>query len=203
MTQEQIIEAADKADWNCTIKKDANGYHIAFNTDSPCGQDVWCEFDVERLYQIEDEVYQYWQAYDPEEEALLWHGANRGEPQSIRDLLDDMDWVDDMLERLDMALSGKDLPDPNKIDLTREANNLRAKCLSVLVEHSHLAKPSKFNFDAKGFANPDECSKYEEIIFLDYRWWLVDGDELLYQTECMPLEEFCEMVDNIINGKEK
>ena len=112
-----------------------------------------------------------------------------------------MDWVDDMLERLDMALSGKDLPDPNKIDLTREANNLRAKCISVLVEHSHLAKPSEFNFDAKGFANPDNCSKYEEIIFLDYKWWLVDGDKLLYQVECMPLEEFCEMVDRIINNK--
>lgn len=201
MTQKQIIDAADKADWDCKINKDKNGYHIAFNTDSPCGQDVWCEFDVERLNQIQNEVYQYQQAYDPDEEAKLWHGQNRGEPSSLRDLLADIDWVDDMLERLYMALSGKDLPDPNKIDLTREANNLRAKCLSVLVEHSHLAKPSKFNFDAKGFANPDECSKYEEIIFLDSRWWLVDGDELLYQTECMPLEEFCEMVDRIINNK--
>ena len=199
MTRRMIERLAEKAGWNCTIKKDANGYHIAFNTDSPCGQDVWCEFDVERLYQIEDEVYQYWQAYDPDEEAKLWHGQNSGEPSSLRDLLADMDWVDDMLERLYMALSGKDLPDPNKIDLTREANNLRDKCLSVLVEHSHLAKPSKFNFDAKGFANPDECSKYEEIIFLDCRWWLVDGDELLYQVECMPLEELCEMVDSIIN----
>ena len=198
MTQKQIIEAADKAGWDCTIKKDANGYHIAFNTDSPCGQDVWCEFDVERLNQIEDEVYQYWQAYDPDEAALLWHGANRGEPTSMRELLDDMDWVDDMLERLDMALSGKDLPDPNKIDLTREANNLRCKCLSVLVEHSHLAEPSRFNYDAKGFANPDVCSRYEEIIFLDSKWVLLDGRGLQYNVTCMGLEEFCEMVDAIV-----
>lgn len=199
MTQKQIIDAAERAGWNCKIKKAKFGYDICFNTDSPCNQDVNCEISVRTLDEVPDEVYEYWQAYDPEEEAMLWFGANRGEPKSLRKLLDDMDWVDDMLERLDMALSGKDLPDPNKIDLTREANNLRAKCLSVLVEHSHLAKPSKFNYDAKGFANPDECSKYEEIIFLDCRWWLVDGDELLYQVECMPLEEFCQMVDGIIN----
>lgn len=198
MTRRMIERLAEKAGWNCTIKKDANGYHIAFNTDSPCGQDVWCEFDVERLYQIRDEVYQYWQEYDPEEAALLWYGANRGEPKSLRKLLADMDWVDEMLERLCMSLSGKELHGANKIDLTREANNLRCKCLSKLVEYSHLAGPGRFNYDAKGFANPDECSKYEEIIFLDCLWWLVDGDGLLYQTECMPLEEFCQMVDAIV-----
>lgn len=104
MTQKQIIDAADKAGWDCKINKDKNGYHVAFNTDSPCGQDVWCEFNVARLYQIEDEVYQYWQAYEPEEAALLWHGANRGEPKSLRKLLADMDWVDEMLHELSEEL---------------------------------------------------------------------------------------------------
>ena len=104
MTQKQIIDAADKAGWDCKIEKTKNGYDICFNTYSPCGQDVNCEISVRTLDKVPDEVHEYWQAYDPEEEAMLWFGANRGEPESLRELLDDMDWVDNMLEDLSTEL---------------------------------------------------------------------------------------------------
>ena len=100
MTRNQIEQAAERAGWNCKIKKHKNGYDICFHTDSPCGQDVNCEISVRTLDEVPDEVHEYWKAYDPEEETMLWFGANRGEPKSLRKLLDDMDWVDDMLKTL-------------------------------------------------------------------------------------------------------
>ena len=100
MTRKQIEQAADNAGWNCNIKKTKEGYDIRFYTDSPCGQDVNFEISVRTLDKVTNEVYEYWQAYDPEDEAVLWFGQNRGEPKSLRKLLDDMDWVDNMLESL-------------------------------------------------------------------------------------------------------
>lgn len=104
MTRKQIEQAAERAGWNCKIKKRKRDYIICFNTDSPCGQDVNFDIEVCKLDEVSDEVYLIWQSYDPEEEAMLWFGANRGEPKSLRKLLDDMDWVDDMLERLSKEL---------------------------------------------------------------------------------------------------
>lgn len=100
MTRNQIEQAAERVGWNCKINKAKFGYDICFNTDSPCNQDVNCEISVRTLDEVPDEVYEYWQGYDPEEEAMLWFGANRGEPKSLRKLLDDMDWVDEMLKTL-------------------------------------------------------------------------------------------------------
>ena len=51
--------------------------------------------------------------------------------------------------------------------------------------------------------NPDKCSKYEELIYLFGKWVLLDGSGLQYDVNVIPLEEFCEMVDAIINGKEE
>ena len=104
MRRTQIEQAAEKTGWNCRIGKDKDGYNIRFYTDSPCGQDVNCEIAVKKLDDVPNEVHEYWQAYDPEEEAILWYGANRGEPKSLRTLLNDMDWVDSMLEDLSTEL---------------------------------------------------------------------------------------------------
>lgn len=104
MTQKQIIDAAERVGWVCKITKEKNGWLLSFNTDSPCGQDVNAEITVRTLDEVTNEVYEYWQAYDPEDEAMLWFGQNRGEPKSLRKLLADMDWVDEMLHQLSEEL---------------------------------------------------------------------------------------------------
>ena len=104
MTQKQIIDAADKAGWDCDIKHTKKGYEICFQTYSPYGQDVNCEIEAKTLEQVPDLVHEFWQGYDPEAEAMLWYGANRGEPKSLRELLDDMDWVDNKLQDLSAEL---------------------------------------------------------------------------------------------------
>lgn len=200
MTRKQIEAAAEEAGWNVTIRKEKDGWFIMLTTDSHLDQDVCFEYNVDRLEDIVHEVENTYEGYDPEQEATAWYGNC---PHSLTNLIEDMREVDGKLEDLCITLNGGHISKPEeKIDLTRKANNLREECLSTLVSFSHRARPSKHGVDAKGFDNPDRCSKYEEIIFLDYRWVLVDGDGLQYSVECMPLEEFCEMVDAIVNRKE-
>lgn len=206
MTRKQIEAAAERAGWNCTIKKEKNGYYVSFNTDTHFDQDVCYEYNVRTLDQIKDEVYDTWQGYDPEEEAMLWvgpdgHGRN-GAPDSLRDIIDDMDQVESQLEDLYTVLNGGKLESERDDKYYQKAVELKRECLSELLSNYHRAKPSKFGYDAKGFANPDRCSKYEEIIYLYGTWTLIDGNSNQYSVEVMPLEELCKLVDDILKEKE-
>ena len=207
MTRKQIEKAAEEAGWNVTIgKREDGGYDIDFQMYTDFGQDRNEPFYVQKLEDIKSEVYDRYQNFDPSEEAALWidesgHGKN-GAPHDMEDVLNDMKDVEQALENLSLTLCGNKLPDPNKVDFTREANNLRDRCLMELLSNIHRARPAKFGVDAEGFDNPDKCSKYEEIIYLNGSWTLVDGDGLQYSVNAMPLEDICEMVDAIINGKE-
>lgn len=86
-------------------------------------------------------------------------------------------------------------------DFTRKANNLQDECLQALLSNMYRAQ-QVMGYDARGFKNPDRCSKYEWIMHMYGQWVLLDGYGLQYSVNAMPLEEFCEMVDNILNGKE-
>lgn len=199
MTRKQIEKAAEEAGWNVTIKPIKDSWFVSFSTDTHLDQDVNYEYEVKSLADIVDEVENTYEGYDPDEEAKMWYGHCN---HSLSDLIDDMREVDKKLEDLCMTLSGNHLPKMNDVDFTREANDLRDRCLMELMSNIHRARPSKFGVDAKGFDNPDKCSKYEEIIYLNGKWTLLDGYGNQYQVECMPLEDICEMVDAIINGKE-
>ena len=207
MTRKQIEKAAEEAGWNVTIgKRDDGGYDIDFQMYTDFGQDRNEPFYVQKLEDIKSEVYDRYQNFDPSEEASVWldetgHGKN-GAPHDMEDVLNDMKDVEQALENLSLTLCGNHLSMPNEVDFTREANNLRDRCLMELLSNIHRARPAKFGVDAKGFDNPDKCSKYEEIIYLNGRWTLIDGDGLQYSVNAMPLEDICEMVDAIINGKE-
>ena len=208
MTRKQIEKAAEEAGWNVTIgKRDDGGYDIDFQMYTDFGQDRNEPFYVQKLEDIKSEVYDRYQNFDPSEEAALWidesgHGKN-GAPHDMEDILDDMKEVEKALENLSLTLCGNKLSDPNKVDFAREANNLRDRCLMELLSNIHRARQSRwFTSDVKGFDNPDKCSKYEEVVYLESRWTLIDGDGLQYSINVMPLEDICEMVDAIINGKE-
>lgn len=211
MTRKQIEKAAEAAGWNVTIgkrdKKDGGGYDIAFQMYTDFGQDVNEEFWVKHLEDIKHEVYECWENYDPSEEASIWldntgHGKN-GAPHDMEDVLNDMKEVENALDQLCEALHERFPKKPKKANFVRMADELEQRCLSALLQNFHRARPAKFGVDAKGFDNPDKCSKYEEIIYLNGRWTLVDGSGLQYSINVMPLEDICRMVDAIINGKEE
>ena len=212
MTRKQIEKAAEATGWNVTIdkrdKKEGGGYDIAFQMYADFEQDVNEEFYVKHLEDIKREVYERWENYDPSEEASLWlddtgHGKN-GAPHDMEDVLNDMKEVEKALENLYNALYGNYVDEQKKSDFASQANKLRSDCLYALASISHRGKPSRLGYsNVQAFANPDKCSRYEEIIFLFDKWILLDGDGLQYSVECMPLEEFCEMVDAIINGEDE
>ena len=87
---------------------------------SPQGQDfiatIWFEDGNE--HNFIKALREYWQDFDPDEEACKWigedgHGKN-GAPYSIRDILDDMEDCKSMLRELYIAFYNKAYPD-NKI----------------------------------------------------------------------------------------
>lgn len=87
---------------------------------SPQGQDfiatIW--FEDENEHNFIKALREYWQDFDPDEEACKWigedgHGKN-GAPYSIRDILDDMEDCKSMLRELYIAFYNKAYPD-NKI----------------------------------------------------------------------------------------
>ena len=168
------------------------------------GQDVNESFYVKNLEDIKHEVYERYRNFDPSEEASVWlddtgHGKN-GAPHDMEDVLNDMKEVEGALENL----SGNYVEEQKKSDFASQADKLRRDCIYALTSISHRSKPSRLGYgDAQAFANPDKCSKYEEIIYLFGKWVLLDGSGLQYDVNVMPLEEFCEMVDAIINGKEE
>ena len=87
---------------------------------SPQGQDfiatIW--FENENEHNFIKALREYWQDFDPDEEACKWigedgHGKN-GAPYSLRDILDDMEDCKSMLRGLYIAFYNKAYPD-NKI----------------------------------------------------------------------------------------
>lgn len=204
MTRKFIEQAADQAGWNCDIKKRKNGWYIMFNTDTPRGQDACFEYEVKHLEDIKHEVYDTWNNYDPSEETTIWlgpdgHGKN-GAPDDIEDILNDMKFVENMLEDLAHTIFGHGLQNEDEIHLVREAIDLRDKCLSSLTQYSHRARKSKHIDSAKGF-KLQGVELYDEIVFWDKRWILIGADGLHYGTDVLSLENLCEIVENIINNK--
>lgn len=202
MTQKQIYAAADRAGWNCTIRKNKEDWYICFNTDTHFGQDACFEYNVQTLEQIKDEIYDTYTNYDPSEEAMLWvgedgHGKN-GAPDDIRDIITDMEEVEEMLNNLYLALNGRQLESEREDKFQTKANDLKKECLSELLSNIHNAKPSKYIMNTLSFANPDTCSLFEEITYYNSNWILHDGSGLQYSIDDMPLQQLCEMVDNIL-----
>ena len=87
-------------------------------------------------------------------------------------------------------------------DFTRKANNLQDECLQALRSNMHMAQQIP-GYDARGFKIPDRCCKYDWITNLNGMWLFIDRYGYHYGVGCMPLEEFCELVDKILSGKEE
>ena len=93
-------------------KLGANGWHISdygdnrfsFSKYSPAGQDFEFEVEGDDVEEIADNIYRYYDDFDPSYEAYLWldetgHGRN-GAPYNMKDLYEDMEACQDMILEL-------------------------------------------------------------------------------------------------------
>lgn len=97
-TIEQIIQIAESLGWSVDV--DENG--ITFSQYTTAGQDF--SFCIDKNKDIAEEVYDYYEGYDPSEEAILWcdssgHGK-RGAPYHLKDIIADMEEVEAMILKL-------------------------------------------------------------------------------------------------------
>lgn len=104
LNTKSLIEIANEIGWECDVNKEGKEYVVTFSMYTPKGQDVELEFTNEHLNCIWEDVRDYWENYNPDEEAIMWYGKNNGEPSSLRELLDDMEYVEKKLEELYMKL---------------------------------------------------------------------------------------------------
>ena len=102
MTQKQFQKIAEGLGWNVTF----DGTEIDLQQYTSAGQDFF--FSIRDSGNYAEEVYLYYVNYDPSEEALKWvddsgHGKN-GAPYYLRDIIIDMEEVEQMLKELYEAL---------------------------------------------------------------------------------------------------
>jgi hypothetical protein len=99
LTLEKLQDKAEKLGWSMKIYED----YISLTTYSPQEQEHFHEISIKHqpdgeidYMSMMDELYECVDAFDVEEETMLWvdedgHGKN-GAPYRLKDLLKDMEW---------------------------------------------------------------------------------------------------------------
>ena len=98
----QLIRVAESLDWSVSV----DDYDIELAQGTTRGQDF--SFSIRRNDDYVQSVYEYYHDYDPSAEAMLWvddrgHGRN-GAPYELKDIIADMEEVEEMLKTLYEAL---------------------------------------------------------------------------------------------------
>ena len=96
LTKKQIKDI--KRDSNISISDEKDYYSIY--VDNPCGEDFAFEIDKTKDKHDIEEIIAYCDNFDPEDHAAMWYGQNRGEPSSLRALLDNADSIKESLDKL-------------------------------------------------------------------------------------------------------
>lgn len=79
--------------------------YYSFGWYSNAGEDFSFEIQKGKREEIIQEIKDYAFEFNPEEHASLWYGANRGEPSSLRVLLNDADEIAEKLDELAKVVS--------------------------------------------------------------------------------------------------
>lgn len=103
---DKITAIAESKGWNVTAEENGDVVEFTFSQYTDFGQDFsfsaeLTDGDIDTLI---EEIDNYYESYDPDEEASLWigpdgHGAN-GAPYRITDIVKDMEEVDSMVKDL-------------------------------------------------------------------------------------------------------
>ena len=134
LTKKKIEEIAEGLGWNVSWGGQSNGKYATFQQYTDLGQDFSFDAWYERLDDLPKAVYDYWQDFDPSEEASKWldesgHGKN-GAPHDMEDVLNDMKQAESMVEKLWNGLQGRLKDDPAQ----EAADRLKADDLSMITK---------------------------------------------------------------------
>lgn len=124
---EKIYEIAEREGWQVSCEySDEKETEImfSFQKHSPAGRDFYFDVSVPNEYDEDDEynlyynvadaIYTYFENFDVSYETYIWldengHGKN-GAPHDMKDLYEDMQACEDMIQDLWIALEGKEKP---------------------------------------------------------------------------------------------
>jgi len=142
---QRLIETMEENEWTVTQYIDGS---IDLEKYSPAGEDFivsFCDYDTVDNATFIDALSNYVDGFDPEEHAAGWYGKNNGEPSSLRDLLDDAEYIkNDMLMPLLKALEETaefNPDDQNEIQMYYEenycisGNSMISRVLDYAFEH--------------------------------------------------------------------
>lgn len=101
MLNEKLLDRIRADGWHVSDYGDNTFY---FSKCSPAGQDFGFEVEGDDIEEIMDNIYKYYDDFDPSYEAYLWldetgHGRN-GAPYDMKDLYEDMEACQDMILEL-------------------------------------------------------------------------------------------------------
>lgn len=81
----------------------------------------------------------------------------------------------------------------------KKVDKLRNECLTAISDLYIESSPSIHDYDALGFTIDDPCCRWDEIIWLNGEWQLVEhGTNNLTYPHSLPLQELCSITDGII-----
>lgn len=97
-----LEEFEDLRDWEFSIETYANGAGIYISQYSPAGEDFGFSVSAGSLEEVINEICEYAENFDADEHAEMWISCRGtgGVPYSIRDLIDDADAIQNMLDNL-------------------------------------------------------------------------------------------------------
>lgn len=97
------------------VEEMANLLNISarFYDDGECEFEWWSDAGEDCIFYARGDtrgsfcksVQAMYENFNPEDHAAMWYGANRGEPSSLRVLLDDAEGIDETLEELAMSIT--------------------------------------------------------------------------------------------------
>lgn len=109
---ENFLEKAEELDWSYNLYKEDNGRTYAeMEKYSPLGEDFCMIIDFSEENPADtfmNDLKDYYSGFDPEEHAEMWieNRGKNGTPDSIRDLFDDAQDIEDMIGELIRYLEG-------------------------------------------------------------------------------------------------
>lgn len=98
MTIQQFIEICKTEDWN--VKYDSKSKSMELYKFSPAGEDFGIYIQGGNANEFITELRAYYEDFNIDQHALDWYRAGRGEPSSLRELLDDAEAIEEMIYSL-------------------------------------------------------------------------------------------------------
>ena len=92
--EEYLNNVADRTDFQFTLSKDSDNLTVGIQGDNPAGEDWWMEFDIkypvdetDLINKVRKEVWDYYEAFDIEEEVYLKLEAKRNGFRGVPDVV--------------------------------------------------------------------------------------------------------------------